>query len=80
MVLETFSNLETKVQKSVDCILSLRTEIKNLKLKNKHLKEKLKNLYSIKQRMEEKIILIQEERIKWKNNLRSLLEKINDLD
>lgn len=80
MVLETFSNLETKVQKSVDYILSLRTEIKNLKLKNKHLKEKLKNLYSIKQRMEEKIILIQEERIKWKNNLRSLLEKINDLD
>ncbi|MGI4816451.1 MAG: cell division protein ZapB [Janthinobacterium lividum] len=80
MVLEIFSNLEIKVQKSVDCILSLKKKIKNLKLKNKHLKEKLKDLYSLKKNIEEKNILIQEERIKWKNKLRSFLEKINDLE
>ncbi|VFP88808.1 Cell division protein ZapB [Buchnera aphidicola (Cinara piceae)] len=80
MVLEVFSNLEIKVQESVDYISSLKLKINNLKLKNKNLKEKLKNIYSLKERIEKKNIFIQEERIKWKSKIRSLLDKINNLE
>ncbi|VFP78392.1 Cell division protein ZapB [Buchnera aphidicola (Cinara cuneomaculata)] len=79
MVLEVFSSLETKVQKSVDYILLLKLEINNLKSKNQSLKEKLKNICSLKEQIEEKNILIQEERMKWKRKIKSLLEKINNL-
>ncbi|VFP83861.1 cell division protein ZapB [Buchnera aphidicola] len=80
MVLEVFSDLEIKVQKSVDYISLLKLEINNLKLKNQSLKEKLKNIYSLKERIEEKNILIQEERMKWKRKIKSLLEQINNLE
>ncbi|VFP79377.1 cell division protein ZapB [Buchnera aphidicola] len=80
MVLEVFSNLEVKVQESVDYISSLKLKINDLELKNKNLKKKLKNVYSLKERIEKKNLLIQEERIKWKNKIRSLLEKINHLE
>ncbi|VFP81282.1 Cell division protein ZapB [Buchnera aphidicola (Cinara kochiana kochiana)] len=80
MVLEVFSNLEIQVQKSVDYISLLKLEINNLKLKNNSLKEKLKNIYSLKERIEEKNILIQEERMKWKRKIKSLLEQINNLE
>ncbi|VFP81659.1 cell division protein ZapB [Buchnera aphidicola] len=80
MVLEVFSNLEVKVQESVDYISLLKLKINDLELKNKNLKKKLKNIYSLKERIEKKNLLIQEERIKWKNKIKSLLEKINHLE
>lgn len=80
MVLEVFSDLELKVKKSVDYITLLKVEINDLQLKNQRLKEKLKNIYSLKERIEQNNLKIQEERMKWKKKIRLLLEKINDLE
>ncbi|WP_075434185.1 cell division protein ZapB [Buchnera aphidicola] len=80
MVLDVFSNLEIKVKQSVDYIELLKTQIHNLQLKNKSLQEKLNNIYSIQKSIENKNLLIQEERIQWKKKLKMLLEKVNSLE
>ncbi|WP_158349241.1 cell division protein ZapB [Buchnera aphidicola] len=79
MVLRVFSDLEIKVQKSVDYISLLKLEIIDLQLKNKNLKKELKSIYSLKESIEKKNIIVQEERMQWRNKLQSLLEKINKL-
>ncbi|WP_041749144.1 cell division protein ZapB [Buchnera aphidicola] len=80
MVLKAFSDLEKKVKESVNYIKLLKSEINDLKLKNRKLKNKLQTVSSLKENIEKKNIMIQEERIKWKNKLKSLLKKINNLN
>nr|WP_041750182.1 cell division protein ZapB [Buchnera aphidicola] len=78
MVLEVFSELEDKIKKSIDIIISLKKELYKSKLENSELKKEIDNFIILKNTLQEKNQELLKEHLLWKDKLLILSKKIND--
>lgn len=77
MSFELFENLEAKVQQTIDTIELLKMEVEELKEKNKILSDELTNANESKIALIEENIAIKNEKEKWQERLRLLLDKMD---
>lgn len=79
MSFELFENLEAKVQQTIDTIELLKMEVEELKEKNKILSDELTNANESKIALIEENIAIKNEKEKWQERLRLLLDKMDSV-
>ncbi|ANF17272.1 septal ring assembly protein ZapB [Buchnera aphidicola (Schlechtendalia chinensis)] len=79
MIFEVFSKLEEKIQQTIDTVLLLQMELKELKEKNDSNEKEMNLILSEKVKIEEENKKLKEERDIWKDMLHGLLKKMNEI-
>ncbi|XBC45120.1 MAG: cell division protein ZapB [Buchnera aphidicola (Schlechtendalia chinensis)] len=79
MIFEVFSKLEEKIQQTIDTVLLLQMELKELKEKNDSNEKEMNLILSERVKIEEENKKLKEERDIWKDMLHGLLKKMNEI-